>query len=163
MNIEELEDLKVKRIKVRGLVQCGDEFIFIKRTRPGRRKPYLVFPGGRLKKSDRVKGDKKNIGRTLKEALVRELQEELDAREIVVGELLGVSKLRGGEREVLFHVHVASINWDNRSGKEFSNPEKGTFELVKLKNLDEESLGKKGLRLKPKEWRKLVCSLYSTQ
>lgn len=158
MDITELEDFKVKRIKVRALVICGDEYIFIRRTKQGRQRPYLVFPGGRLKKSDRSVEDKKNIGKTLKEGLVRELQEELAAREIVVGELLGISKRRGRDLEALFLVRVAAIDWDSRTGKEFTDPAKGTYKLVRIKELTKEVLGKDGYRLKPKEWCKLICT-----
>jgi 8-oxo-dGTP pyrophosphatase MutT (NUDIX family) len=159
VNIDDLTDFPLARIKVRGLVRCGDEYLFIQRCHHGQTKKFLVFPGGRLKKSDRIKGDKRNLGATLKSALVRELQEELAAREIVVGDFLSVSKLRKHDREVLFHVDVASFDWNKRTGKEFDNPNKGTYELVTLKTLDKASLGKKGLHLKPKEWRKLLYRL----
>lgn len=159
VNIEELADLPLARIKVRALVKCGDEYLFIQRCRHGHKKKFLVFPGGRLKKSDRIKGDKANVGATLISALKRELEEELAAREIVVGECLGLSKPYLHDREVLFRVEVGAYDWDARTGKEFSNPNKGSYELVTLKELTKEKLGKKALHLKPKEWRKLLYTL----
>ena len=156
MDFEQLENLPLSRIKVRGLVKCGDEYIFIQRTKFGKSKKYLVFPGGRVKKSDRIEGDKDNLGRTLKSALTRELEEELAAHEIVIGEVMAVSKPLKHDREVLFSVEVGSINWESRTGKEFSDPNKGTYDLVRLKELTKDVLNKKGYNLKPKQWRKII-------
>ena len=156
MDVKELENLPLPRIKVRALVKCGDDFVFIQRQKFGKKKKYLVFPGGRVKKSDRMEGDKHNLGRTLKSALQRELEEELAAREIFIGECLGISKPIKHDREVLYSVEIGSMNWAARTGKEFSNPSKGTYELVKVQELSKEVLGKKGYHLKPKEWRKLL-------
>ncbi len=161
MEIEELDTTPIKSIAVRGFVHCGNKYIFIKRTRPEKKKHYTVFPGGRLRKSDRIKGDKKNIGKTLKEALRRELQEELAAREIVVGDLLDVRKSKRGSIEVLYHVDVASIDWENKTGKEFSQEHKGTYELVEVESLDKKLLGSKGYRLKPRKWKKLILNRQS--
>lgn len=156
MDFSEIESLPITRIKVRGLVKCGDEFVFIKRKKYGRLKSYLVFPGGTVKKSDRIKQDKSNLGAMLKSTLVRELEEELAAREIVIGECLGFSKMRKHYKEVLFSVEVGSFDWNKKTGKEFTNPNKGTYELVTVKELSKDLLGKKGHHLKPKEWRKLL-------
>lgn len=157
--MKQLENLPLNRIKVRALVKCGDEYLFIQRCRPGDKKKYLVFPGGRLKKSDRKQGDKHNLSETLISALIRELEEELAAQEIVVGECLGLSKPYLQEREVLFRVEIGAYDWDARTGKEFTNPNKGSYELVALNELKKDKLGKKSLHLKPKEWRKLLYSL----
>ncbi|HMS24075.1 MAG TPA: hypothetical protein PKB15_00050 [Acidimicrobiia bacterium] len=159
MDISDLHKLPLARIKVRGLVKCGDEYIFIQRCRYGRHKKYLVFPGGRVKKSDRPRNDKTNLLTTFKTALERELYEELAATGVEIGELLGISKHYKHDREVLFHVDISSFDWKARTGKEFSNPNKGTFEIVKVKSLTKETLGKKGYHLKPKEWRKMMYTL----
>lgn len=159
MELKQLENLPLNRIKVRALVKCGDEYLFIQRCRHGHKKKFLVFPGGRLKKSDRIEDDKHNVSATLISALKRELYEELAAREIVVGECLGMSNPYLHDREVLFRVEVGAYDWDARTGKEFTNPNKGSYELVTLKELTKDKLGKKSLHLKPKEWRKLLYSL----
>lgn len=159
MNIEELSNLPIARIKVRALVKCREEYLFIQRCRKGKTKKYLVFPGGRLKKSDRAEDDKKNILKTLKSALVRELEEELGAKGILIGDMLSISKPIEHDREVLFFADIDSYDWDAKTGKEFTNPSKGTYELIKVSELSKLVLGKKGYHLKPKQWRKLLYSL----
>lgn len=163
MNID-LDDIHVPlgRIKVRALVKHGDEYLFIRRTRPGKRKPYLVFPGGRVKKSDRFENEKDNLSCTLRNALVRELEEELAARDIIVGEVLMISKIKEHDQEVLFSVEVGSYDWDKKTGHEFTDVNKGTYDLVKLTAFTKEILGKNGYRLKPKPMRKLIVTLYGS-
>ena len=159
MDLDEIKDVPLTRIKVRALVKCGNQYAFIQRKKYGKTKSYLVFPGGRVKKSDRIKGSKDNLEITLKSALVRELEEELAAKDIVIGELLAFSKTRKHYKEVLFTVEVSSIDWENRTGHEFSNPNKGDFALVQIEDFSKELLGKKGYHLKPREWRKLLYRL----
>lgn len=158
--------LPLQRIKVRALVKCGDEYVFIKRTRPGKRHHYTVFPGGRVKNSDRPdakdKFDSKHLPEILKTALVRELKEELACQRIKIVQTLSISKVKEHDQEVLFYVEVGSYAWEERTGKEFSNPNKGTYDLVVLtaKDINIEQIGKKGLRLKPKPWKKLLVELF---
>jgi len=156
MDFKEIQSLPITRIKVRALVKCGNNYVFIQRRKYGKSKSYLVFAGGKVKKSDRIKGDKDNLGATLKSALVRELEEELAAKDIIIGDFLGYSKPRKHYKEVLFSVEVGSIDWENRTGKEFTNPNKGDYDLVLIKDLSKDLLGKKGYHLKPREWRKLL-------
>ena len=128
----------ISRIKVRALIKCEDQYLFIKRTRPGKIRHYMAFPGGRVKNSDRP---------VIKDKFDRKhLPEEHD-------------------QEILFYVEVGSYSWEERTGKEFFNPNKGTYELVTLKTEDitEENIGKKGLRLKPKIWLKLLIKLFDDQ
>ena len=158
--------LPLQRIKVRALVKCGDEFLFIRRTRPGKLKHYTVFPGGRVKNSDRPdvkdKFDAKHLPLILKTALVRELQEELACQRIKILQTLSISKVKEHDQEVLFYVEVGSYSWEERTGKEFNNPNKGTYDIVVLKanDLNMDKIGKKGLRLKPKPWKKLLVELF---
>ena len=158
--------IPLTRIKVRALVKCGDDFLFIGRTRPGKRQHYAVFPGGRVKNSDRPdakdKFDSKHMPEILKTALVRELTEELACQRIKIIQTLSISKIKEHDQEVLFYVEIGSYNWEEKTGKEFTNPNKGTYELVTLKdiNMNEENLGKKNLRLKPKPWLKLLIRLF---
>ncbi|HQZ14939.1 MAG TPA: NUDIX domain-containing protein [Acidimicrobiia bacterium] len=159
MDFDELETIPIARIKVRALVKCDDSYLFIQRQKYGKKKKFLTFPGGRIKKSDRDENDKNNLGSTLRNALERELIEELGAREIVIGEMMSSINKHEHDAEVLFRVEVGSYNWESRTGKEFTNPNKGTYELIVLKDLSEALLGKSALRLKPKKWRKLICAL----
>lgn len=159
MDFDRLEKIPLARIKVRALVKYGDSYLFIQRQKHGKRKKYLTFPGGRLKKSDRDENDKHNLGLTLRNALVRELEEELGAREIVIGPVLSTLNKHKHDTEVLFSVDVGSYDWDSRTGKEFTNPNKGTYQLVVLEELNIVELGKNELALKPKKWRKTICSL----
>ncbi len=162
-------DVPITRIKVRALVKCGDEYIFIGRTRPGKRQHYTVFPGGRVKKTDRPptadKFGSEYLDETIRRALVRELQEELACQLIKIGQLLSISKVKEHDQEVLYFVEAASFNWAEKTGKEFQNPNKGTFELIRLKKIEltKEKLGKKGLRLKPKNWLKLLVTIFGAQ
>ena len=159
MNFEQLREMPLARIKVRALVKCDDAYIFIQRQKYGKRKKFLTFPGGRIKKSDRDENDKSNLGLTLRNALERELREELGAREIVIGEMMSAVNKHKHDAEVLFKVDVGSYDWDARTGKEFTNINKGTYELVVLKELKLDRLGKQDLHLKPKKWRKMICAL----
>lgn len=164
----DIDTIKVPltRIKVRALIKCGEEYLFIKRTRPGKRHHYTVFPGGRVKNSDRPdthdKYDSKYLSEILEKALVRELQEELACQRIRIVKTLSISKVKIHDQEILFYVEVGSYSWEERTGKEFTNPNKGTYDIIKLtkENFDMETLGKKGLRLKPKPWLKLLTQLF---
>ncbi len=159
MDFSKIDLLALGRIKVRALVKCGDDYIFIQRCKFGKTKKFLTFPGGRVKKSDKTRAGSEDILHILKMALVRELEEELAAQDIHIGPCLGISKLRDYDREVLFRVDVGSYDWDARTGKEFSNPDKGTYDLILVQSLTKDVLGKKALHLKPKEWRKLLYTL----
>ncbi|MBP9116377.1 MAG: hypothetical protein KBF89_08580 [Acidimicrobiia bacterium] len=159
----------ISRIKVRALIKCEDQYLFIKRTRPGKIRHYMAFPGGRVKNSDRPvikdKFDRKHLPEILQRALLRELKEELACQLIKIGPILSISKVKEHDQEILFYVEVGSYSWEERTGKEFFNPNKGTYELVTLKTEDitEENIGKKGLRLKPKIWLKLLIKLFDDQ
>ena len=159
MELKDLRDVPFARIKVRALVRCDDKYIFIQRQKYGKRRKFLVFPGGRLKKSDRLYDDKKNISQTLENGLRRELEEELCAKDVVIEKLIAVGNKHEHDIEVLYLVSISSFDWENRTGKEFSNPHKGTYKLVSILTLNKETLGKNGFNLKPKKWRKLICSL----
>lgn len=159
MDFSEIEKYTLSRIKVRALVKCGDDYVFIQRRKYGKSTTFLCFPGGRVKKSDRAKDDKRNLIRTLKQTLIRELEEELAAKNIRIGECLGITKPRNYDIEVLYRVEIGSFDWESRTGKEFLNPDKGTYECVLVQELTKKVLGKRGYHLKPKEWRKLMYSL----
>ena len=127
MNFDQLETIPLVRIKVRALVECDDKYIFIQRQKYGKKKKFLTFPGGRIKRSDRDPNDENNLGLTLIATLQRELREELGAREIVIGEMLSSINKHEHDAEVLFRVQVGSYDWESRTGKEFTNPNKGTY------------------------------------
>ena len=98
----------------------------------------------------------------LETALVRELKEELACHRIEIKQILSISKVKEHDQEVLFYVEVGSYDWNEKTGKEFLNPNKGTYELAILKQNEFtlEKIGKKGLRFKPKLWRKLLIELF---
>ena len=75
---------------------------------------------------------------------------------------MSISKVKEHDQEVLYYVEVGSYDWDKKTGKEFSNPNKGTYELLKLKSseINSERLGKKDLRFKPKAWEKLLVEIF---
>jgi ADP-ribose pyrophosphatase YjhB (NUDIX family) len=155
-----------KRIKVRALVKCGSDYLFIRRTRPGKRFHYTTFSGGRVKNRDVPESDdrfdRQYLPIILEKALVRELQEELACQLIKVVDIMSISKVKEHDQEVLYYVEVGSYDWDKKTGKEFSNPNKGTYELLKLKSseINSERLGKKDLRFKPKAWEKLLVEIF---
>ena len=116
--------------------------------------------------SDRIdakdKFDRIHLKEILERALLRELQEELACQLVKICEILSIAKVKIHDQEVLYYVEVGSFDWSEKTGKEFTNPNKGTYELVRLKdiNMNEENLGKKNLRLKPKPWLKLIIQLF---
>ncbi len=157
MEIPHISKMPIARIKVRGLVKCNDDYLFIRRTHFGHSKSFLICPGGRIEKSDLViHNGQKNLEMTLKKALQRELIEELAATGIEVGSFLSVSRLHKHSREVLFSAKIESYDWNARTGSEFSNVNLGSFELIKIRHFDKSILGRRGYRFEPKEWRKLI-------
>lgn len=157
MKLSKFKTLPFSRFKVRGLVRCGDEYLFLKRSYVTSSKYFLVCPGGRVENSDRVVlNGRKDLEGSLRKALEREIFEDLGAQGIEIGEILSVSRPHNHFREVLFAVTIDSYNWDERTGPEFSNLNRGSFELVRLSYISKYSLGRAGYRFLPKEWRKVI-------
>jgi 8-oxo-dGTP pyrophosphatase MutT (NUDIX family) len=109
---------------VRAVLLDGDEIVVFRRTRPGV-PVYWAFPGGGVEKEDP----------DLESALLRELDEELSAR---VGELVPLITLANlnpqGKPELqhLYACRLISMDFDSRHGPEFSNPDKGGYEVERV-------------------------------
>lgn len=156
--------MPLARLKVSGLVRCGEDYLFIRRTLHGRSKSFLVCPGGRVEQKDiKIHQGRKDLELSLKAALERELFEELGAVGINTGAFLSVSRLHQHSREVLFEAKVEEFDWEKRTGAEFANPNLGTFELVKIRHFEGATLGRSGYKFEPKEWRNLIHEYAITQ
>jgi ADP-ribose pyrophosphatase YjhB (NUDIX family) len=104
--------------RVRGLLITPDgDLLTIQRIRPGQ-DPYWVLPGGHVKS-----------GEDLETALARELREELAATAEVHG-LLHILD-RGDDRQYFYlaRAQAWSAEPGDRSGPEFTDPERGEYHL----------------------------------
>ena len=157
MGLQKLERLPLARISVRALVKCEDKYLFIKRTKFGDTKSFLICPGGRVEFEDRVVvPGKSSFEPTLRHAMERQLKWDLAADGIRLGEFIGVSKMRHHAIEALFAAEIDSYDFDKRSGIDTLDPNLGDFELVTYRNIDRDVLSRRGLKLEPKEFRKLI-------
>ncbi len=112
----------VKR-SARAILLDGDELVLIKRTKPGR-EPYWVTVGGGVEADDK----------TIEAALHREVYEELggtvDRAELVY---LITDELDGGIGiQHIFAANLVSMDLTSRTGTEFSKPERGSYEVVRV-------------------------------
>ncbi|MCE7082819.1 NUDIX domain-containing protein [Streptomyces sp. ST2-7A] len=113
----------IVRRSARALLLDGDELVLIKRTRPGR-EPYWVTVGGGVEDEDA----------SLEDALRREVFEELggtvDRAELVhlvtdeLDDGLGVQHI--------FAARLETMDQSARTGTEFSRPERGGYEVVRI-------------------------------
>jgi 8-oxo-dGTP pyrophosphatase MutT (NUDIX family) len=95
----------------------------IKRTRPGE-EPYWVTIGGGVEPEDS----------TLEDTLRREVLEEIGAQIRHVAQIL-VLVDRSADGIAVQHVFLAELDptgWVERTGKEFDNPSRGGYELVRV-------------------------------
>lgn len=112
----------VKR-NARAILLDGDELVLIKRTKPGR-EPYWVSVGGGVEGADT----------TLESALHREVFEELggtlERAELVH---LVTDELEAGVGvQYIFAARLESMDLAARTGTEFSKPERGDYEVVRV-------------------------------
>ncbi|WP_165989041.1 NUDIX domain-containing protein [Streptomyces sp. YIM 98790] len=128
----------VKR-SARAILLDGDDLVLIKRTRPGR-EPYWVTVGGGVEDDDP----------TIEAALRREVFEEL-------GGTLGRAELvhlitdeleHGLGVQHIFAARLERMDLSARTGTEFSKPERGGYEVVRVP-FTAESI--RGLALMPPE------------
>lgn len=119
------------------LLTGNGELLLIRRTRPGR-EPYWTTPGGGVEDTDA----------TVEAALHRELAEELGARATAVRRVFVVSSpADGGVRVQHFFVaRLAAIDERARTGREYSDPSRGRYELERV---DLHGDGLSGIDLKP--------------
>ncbi|MGD3109413.1 NUDIX hydrolase [Streptomyces sp. YGL11-2] len=112
----------VKR-NARAILLDGDELVLIKRTKPGR-EPYWVSVGGGVEEEDP----------TIEDALHREVFEELggklDRAELV--HLISDELEDGVGVQHIFAARLVSMDLSSRTGTEFSKPERGAYEVVRV-------------------------------
>ena len=100
------------------LVTPGGCMLAIRRDRPGRA-TYWVLPGGRVGPADQ----------SLEAALGREIREEV-AGEVDIISLLHVLDSGAAEKRQYFYLgRIASWDLAARTGPEFSEPDRGTYQL----------------------------------
>lgn len=106
--------------RVRAIVLTpASTMLVIKRTRPGAA-PYWVLPGGHIDETDD----------SLEGALRRELREELGGDAII---LRLVDVIHGeGERQYFYLASMDNWSFADRTGPEFSEPGRGTYELEEI-------------------------------
>lgn len=99
------------------------KLVFIKRTKPGQ-EPYWVTVGGGLEAEDA----------DAEAALHREVFEELGGLIDRVRQILLITDdLPGGVGlQHFFAARLASMNLDRRTGTEFTEPGRGTYEVVRV-------------------------------
>ncbi|WP_328844988.1 NUDIX hydrolase [Streptomyces sp. NBC_00258] len=113
----------VVRRSARAILLDGEELVLIKRTKPGR-EPYWVTVGGGVEADDD----------TIEAALHREVFEELggtvDRAELVY---LITDQLNGGIGvQHIFAARLVAMDLTARTGTEFSKPERGDYEVVRV-------------------------------
>jgi len=106
--------------RVRAIVVTpANSMLVIKRTRPGTA-PYWVLPGGHADDTDN----------SLEDALRRELREELGG-EATVLRLVDVLQ-RETERQYFYLATMDNWSFADRTGPEFSEPGRGSYELEEI-------------------------------
>lgn len=112
----------VKR-NARAILLDGEELVLIKRTKPGR-DPYWVTVGGGVEKDDS----------SVEDALHREVFEELGGTlsraELVY--LITDELSEGIGVQHIFAARLAQMDLSARTGTEFSKPERGGYEVVRI-------------------------------
>ncbi len=106
--------------RVRAIVlTLANTFLIIKRTRPGAA-PYWVLPGGHADDTDN----------SLEDALRRELREEFggDATILRLVQVLD----RETERQYFYLATMDNWSFADRTGPEFSEPGRGSYELEEI-------------------------------
>lgn len=106
--------------RVRAIVLTpANTMLVTKRTRPGAA-PYWVLPGGHMDETDN----------SLEDALRRELREELGGDATIL-RLVDVIH-RGTERQYFYLATMDRWSFADRTGPEFSEPGRGTYELEEI-------------------------------
>lgn len=112
----------VKR-SARAILLDGDELVLIKRIKPGRA-PYWVTVGGG------VEADDESIEAALHREVFEELGGTVERAELVH---LITDELDGGIGiQHIFAARLVSMDLDARTGTEFSKPERGDYEVVRV-------------------------------
>ncbi len=115
--------------------------VLIKRTRPGRQ-TYWVAPGGGVESEDN----------DLESALRRELFEELHAEVEIGAEVL---VFRTGDMVThIFLVRISRMSPDLRTGSEFADSSRGTYEVECIEPFGENL---RSLNIQPEEVRAFIA------
>ncbi|MFH8637157.1 NUDIX hydrolase [Streptomyces goshikiensis] len=120
---ERNENKVITKRNARAILLDGDELVLIKRTKPGR-DPYWVTVGGGVEADDV----------TIEDALHREVFEELGGKlsraELV--HLITDSLENGLGVQHIFAARLDQMDIKARTGAEFDDPERGSYEIVRV-------------------------------
>jgi ADP-ribose pyrophosphatase YjhB (NUDIX family) len=122
------------------LVTADDTMLVIRRTKPGL-PVYWVLPGGRVEAGDESR----------EAALHREIHEEIAGKADIVRFLHTMETEE--ERQLFYLARIATWNFDDRTGPEFSGEGRGEYALEEIP-LTVERLD--GIDLKPEEMAHLL-------
>lgn len=112
----------VKR-NARAILLDGDDLVLIKRTKPGR-DPYWVTVGGG------VEGDDASVESALRREVFEELGGKIGRAELVY---LITDELDDGIGvQHIFAARLEEMDLSSRTGTEFSKPERGAYEIVRI-------------------------------
>jgi 8-oxo-dGTP pyrophosphatase MutT (NUDIX family) len=118
MAIPSISAAPIERVRGILLTQNGT-LLLIKRVKPGSNTPYWVAPGGGVEPIDR----------TLRAALMRELEEELGAQVEIVMHAFTLRHEKGGKnlREYFYVCRLLRFDLKRRTGPEFNDPTRGEY------------------------------------
>jgi 8-oxo-dGTP pyrophosphatase MutT (NUDIX family) len=106
--------------RVRGILLTNRKtMLMIKRVKPHNPQPYWVAPGGGVEPQDK----------TLRSALVRELDEELGAQVDILQHAFTLRHEKGGKdlREYFYVCRLKNYDLKRRNGPEFGDPTRGEY------------------------------------
>jgi 8-oxo-dGTP pyrophosphatase MutT (NUDIX family) len=113
----------VKRSARAILLDGDDQLVLMKRTKPGR-DPYWVTIGGGVEEGDA----------SIEDALHREVVEELGGKlgRVELVHLVTDALADGVGVQHIFAARLESMDLSARTGTEFSRPERGRYEVVRM-------------------------------
>lgn len=103
------------------LVTPDGRLLAIRRDRPGRA-TYWVLPGGHVDPGDQ----------SLEAALSREISEEIAGKADITSLLHVLESGAGDERQYFYLGRITSWDFAARTGPEFSEPGRGTYQLEQI-------------------------------
>jgi 8-oxo-dGTP pyrophosphatase MutT (NUDIX family) len=118
MTIPSITTAPIERVRGILLTQQGS-LLLIKRLKPNSSTPYWVAPGGGVEPTDR----------TLRAALVRELEEELGAQVEIIMHAFTLRHEKAGKnlREYFYVCRLLRFDLKRRTGPEFNDPTRGEY------------------------------------
>ncbi len=106
--------------RIRALIIEEGKILLFRRIRPDRPAPYYVTPGGGMEEYDRSEH----------EAILRELKEELGVESGDVGRKVFELIDDKGRTHIIYECRIGKGQFEKRTGKEFEDPQKGTYEIM---------------------------------